>query len=39
MSNLSDHIVIGYDTDMNALNAKLSEMGSMTEKMLSDVIK
>lgn len=39
MSTLSDHIVMGYDTDMNALNAKLSEMGSLTEKMLSQVIR
>lgn len=39
MSNLADHIVSAYDTDLNALNAKLSEMGSLTESMLSDVIK
>ncbi len=39
MSNLADHIVSAYDADLNALNAKMSEMGSLTEDMLSDVIK
>jgi phosphate transport system protein len=36
---LANHIVSGYDADLNALNAKLSEMGSLTESMLSDVIR
>ncbi len=39
MSKLADHIVSGYDADLNALSAKLSEMGSITETMLSDVIR
>lgn len=39
MSVLADHIVSGYDADLNALSAKLSEMGSLTEIMLADVIK
>lgn len=39
MSNLADHIVSAYDADLNTLYAKMSEMGSMTEAMLSDVIK
>lgn len=39
MANLADHIVSGYDTDLNTLNSKLSEMGSLVETMLSDVIQ
>jgi len=39
MSGLADHIVSGYDADLNALSAKLSEMGGLTESMLSDVIR
>ncbi len=39
MANLADHIVSGYDTDLNTLNAKLSEMGGLVETMLSDVIQ
>lgn len=38
MTALADHIVSGYDADLNALNAQISEMGSITETMLSDVI-
>jgi phosphate transport system protein len=39
MNMLADHIVSGYDADLNALNVKLSEMGSLTETMLADVIR
>ncbi|CAM3684937.1 phosphate signaling complex protein PhoU [Litorimonas haliclonae] len=39
MAAMADHIVSGYDADLNALNAQISEMGSITETMLSDVIR
>ncbi|RKQ69053.1 PhoU-like phosphate uptake regulator [Litorimonas taeanensis] len=39
MNKLADHIVSGYDADLNDLNAKLSQMGSLAETMLSDVIR
>jgi len=39
MATLADHIVSGYDADLNTLNAKLAEMGSAVESMVSDVIK
>lgn len=39
MSNLAEHIVSGYDEDLDALTASLSEMGSLAESMVKDSIR
>jgi len=38
MSKLAEHIVSGYDEDLDTLTTRLSEMGSLAEIMVSDAI-
>ena len=35
---MSDHTVKAYDRDLEALDRKISEMGGIAEKMLSDAM-
>lgn len=39
MNSLSDHIVSGYDSDLNDLTTGLSDLGSLAEGMVSDAIR
>ena len=39
MSKLAEHIVSGYDEDLDTLTTRLSEMGSLAENMVSDAIR
>lgn len=39
MNSLADHIVSGYDSDLNNLTASLSNLGSLAEGMVSDAIR
>jgi phosphate transport system protein len=39
MNNLADHIVSGYDSDLNELTASLSDLGSLAEGMVSDAVR
>ena len=37
MQKLADHIVSGYDDDLNQLTTLLSELGGLVETMTSDL--
>ena len=39
MSKLAEHIVSGYDEDLDTLTTRLSEMGNLAENMVSDAIR
>jgi len=39
MQQQADHIVQGYDEDLNTLTSALSEMGGQVESMISDAIR
>jgi len=39
MQKLADHIVSGYDDDLNQLTTALSELGGLVETMTSDSVK
>jgi phosphate transport system protein len=39
MNSLADHIVSGYDSDLNDLTTSLSNLGSLAEGMVSDAIR
>lgn len=39
MNSLADHIVSGYDSDLNELTASLSDLGSMAEGMVADAVR
>lgn len=39
MQKLADHIVSGYDDDINQLNSALAELGGLVETMTSDSVK
>ncbi|MEM7728914.1 MAG: phosphate signaling complex protein PhoU [Pseudomonadota bacterium] len=39
MNSLADHIVSGYDSDLNALTASLSDLGSLAEGMVADAVR
>jgi len=39
MSKLAEHIVSGYDEDLDSLATRLSEMGSLAENMVRDAIR
>jgi len=39
MSKLAEHIVSGYDEDLDMLTTRLSEMGTLAESMVSDAIR
>jgi len=39
MSKLAEHIVSGYDEDLDTLTTRLSKMGSLAETMVSDAIR
>lgn len=39
MNSLANHIVSGYDSDLNELTASLSDLGSLAEGMVSDAVR
>ncbi len=39
MSKLAEHIVSGYDEDLDSLTTNLSKMGSLAENMVDDAIR
>lgn len=39
MNNLANHIVSGYDSDLNELTTSLSDLGSLAEGMVSDAVR
>jgi len=39
MNSLADHIVSGYDSDLNDLTSSLSDLGSLAEGMVADAIR
>jgi len=39
MNSLADHIVSGYDSDLNELTTCLSDLGSLSEGMVADAIR
>ncbi|GLQ19980.1 phosphate signaling complex protein PhoU [Algimonas porphyrae] len=39
MNSLADHIVSGYDSDLNELTASLSDLGSLSESMVADSVQ
>ena len=39
MNNLADHIVSGYDSDLNELTTRLSDLGSLAEGMVADATR
>jgi len=39
MQKLAEHIVSGYDDDLNHLTTTLSELGGLVETMTSDSVK
>ncbi|MGB3457426.1 MAG: phosphate signaling complex protein PhoU [Litorimonas sp.] len=39
MNSLADHIVSGYDSDLNELTTSLSDLGSLAEGMVADAVR
>jgi len=39
MQKLADHIVSGYDDDINQLNTALAELGGLAETMTSESVR
>lgn len=39
MNSLADHIVSGYDSDLNELTTSLSDLGSLAEGMVADAVQ
>ena len=39
MNGLANHIVSGYDSDLNELTTSLSDLGSLAEGMVSDAVR
>lgn len=39
MNSLADHIVSGYDSDLNELTTSLSDLGSLAESMVIDAVR
>ncbi|WP_298914035.1 phosphate signaling complex protein PhoU [uncultured Algimonas sp.] len=39
MNSMADHIVSGYDSDLNELATSLSDLGSLAESMVADAVR